>query len=37
MSLDELRDLTNLRMGDSKMIDKICQNTHKRVLRFDFQ
>ena len=36
MSLDELKDLTNLRLGDSKMIDKICKDAHKRVLRFDF-
>jgi len=37
MSLDELKDLTHLRMGDSKMMDKICKDAHKRVLRFDYQ
>ena len=37
MSLDELRDLSHLRMGDSKMTDKICKDAHKRVLRFDYQ
>lgn len=37
MSLDELRDLSHLRMGDSRMTDKICKDAHARVLRFDYQ